>query len=81
MNLTFGQIVGLIFIFFFAKTFVSFVFEAFLNALDDLARGDRSVSGKRYERRNGVKRSENEIHYKPKIGFQSDTIVNSKEES
>ena len=80
MNLTFGQIVGLIFIFFFAKTFASFAFEMFLNALDILFRGDQSVSAKRYEKRHEVKRSEQEV-YKPKIGFQSDTIVNSKEES
>lgn len=80
MNLTFGQIVGLIFIFFFAKTFASFVFEMFLNALDILFRGDQSVSAKRYEKRHEVKRSEQE-DYKPKIGFQSGTIVNSKEES
>ena len=81
MNLTFGQIVGLVFIFFFAKTFMSFVFEIFLNALDDLARGDRSVLGKRYERRHGVKRSDEENDYRPKIGFQSSIITNSKDES
>lgn len=81
MNLTFGQIVGLVFIFFFAKAFASFVFEIFLNALDDLVRGDRSVSAKRYERRHGVKKSEQETTLKPKIGFQSTSITNSKNES
>ena len=81
MNLTFGQIVGLIFIFFFAKAFASFAFEIFLNALDDLVRGDRSVSAKRYERRHGVKKSEQETMLKPKIGFQSTSITNSKNES
>lgn len=80
MNLTFGQIVGLIFIFFFAKAFASFAFEIFLNVLDDLVMGDQSVSAKRYEKRHGVKRSEQE-NYKPKIGFQSASITNSKNES